>query len=747
VAARCAAKLVGLGTTLPARADAGAGDAVRALARGDGGGPAGDLNPRPRAGGGGMPPPVVRRGAIMETRLRPLRPSGRAVMTTYPHLLAPLDLGFTTLANRVLMGSMHTGLEEAPDGYERMAAFYAERAKGGVGLIVTGGIAPNLAGRAKPKAAQLSFPWQVARHRLITDAVHAAGGKIAMQILHTGRYAYHPLSVAPSRLRSPITPFTPRALTCWGVRKTIADYARCAELARRAGYDGVEIMGSEGYLINQFIAPQTNLRTDEWGGPFDNRIRFAVEVVRRTREKVGRDFIIVFRLSMLDLVEGGSTWDEIVQLAKAIEAAGATIINTGIGWHEARVPTIATMVPRAAFTWVTRRMKGEVRIPLVTTNRINDPAVADEVLARGDADMVSMARPFLADAHFVAKAAAGRADEINTCIACNQACLDHVFEQKIASCLVNPFACHETVLKVAPAAPARKVAIVGAGPAGLACATTAALRGHQVTLFDAAADVGGQFNLARRIPGKEEFAETLRYFRRQIEITGVRLTLGRRVDAADLAGFDAVVLATGIVPRSPAIPGIEHPMVASYIDVVEGRRVAGSRVAIIGAGGIGFDVAELLTHAGGDDTAAFRDEWGIDVKCAARGGLKPAQDVASPRQVWLLQRKESKVGAGLAKTTGWIRRTLLKKRGVVMLSGVEYERIDDAGLHVKVGGKAQLLPVDTIVVCAGQESRRELVPGLEATGVKPVLIGGADVAGELDAKRAIAQGTEVALAL
>jgi 2,4-dienoyl-CoA reductase (NADPH2) len=683
----------------------------------------------------------------MEARFRPVRPSGRAVMTTYPHLLAPLDLGFTTLANRVLMGSMHTGLEEAPDGYERMAAFYAERAKGGVGLIVTGGIAPNLAGRAKPKAAQLSFPWQVARHRLITEAVHAEGGKIAMQILHTGRYAYHPLSVAPSRLRSPITPFKPRALTGWGVRKTIADYARCAELAQRAGYDGVEIMGSEGYLINQFIAPQTNLRTDEWGGSFENRIRFAVEIVRRTREKVGREFIIIFRLSMLDLVEGGSTWDEIVALAKAIEGAGATIINTGIGWHEARVPTIATMVPRAAFTWVTRRMKGEVRIPLVTTNRINDPAVADEVLARGDADMVSMARPFLADAHFVAKAAAGRADEINTCIACNQACLDHVFEQKIASCLVNPFACHETVLKVAPAAPARKVAIVGAGPAGLACATTAAERGHDVTLFDSAAEVGGQFNLARRIPGKEEFGETLRYFRRRIEITGVRLALGRRVAAADLAGFDSVVLATGIVPRTPAIPGIEHPKVASYIDIVEGRRVAGSRVAIVGAGGIGFDVAELLTHAGGDDTAAFRDEWGIDAQCAARGGLKPAQEVASPREVWLLQRKETKVGAGLAKTTGWIRRTLLKKRGVAMLSGVEYERIDDAGLHVRVGGKAQLLPVDTIVVCAGQEPRRELVAGLEAAGVKPVLIGGADVAGELDAKRAIAQGTEVALAL
>ena len=669
-------------------------------------------------------------------------------MTSYPHLLAPLDLGFTKLANRVLMGSMHTGLEEAPDGYARMAAFYAERARGGVGLIVTGGIAPNLAGRVEPRASQLSFPWQVGRHRAITDAVHAAGGKIAMQILHAGRYAFHPLSVAPSRLRSPITRFTPRALTGWGVRKTIADYARCAVLAQRAGYDGVEIMGSEGYLINQFIAPQTNHRTDDWGGPFENRIRFAVEIVRRTREKVGREFIIVFRLSMLDLVDGGSSWDEIVALAKAIEAAGATLINTGIGWHEARIPTIATMVPRAAFTWVTRRMKGEVGIPLITTNRINDPAVAEDVLARGDADMVSMARPFLADSHFVAKAAAGRADAINTCIACNQACLDHVFERKLASCLVNPFACRETELAPSRAATPRKVAVVGAGPAGLACATTAAECGHDVTLFDAAADIGGQFNLARRIPGKEEFAETLRYFRTRIRETGVKLMLDRRVGADDLAGFDRVLLATGIVPRMPSIPGIDHPKVASYVDIVEGRRQAGARVAVVGAGGIGFDVAELLTHRDhADADAAFRDEWGIDGSLARRGGLKPPADSPGGRTVYLLQRKDTKVGSALAKTTGWIRRTLLKKRGVAMLSGVEYVAIDDAGLHLRVGGEPRTLEVDTVVICAGQEPRRELVPELERRGIAPVLIGGADVATELDAKRAIEQGTRVALAL
>jgi len=668
--------------------------------------------------------------------------------TPYPRLLAPLDLGFVTLKNRVLMGSMHTGLEEAPDGYARMAAFYAERARGGVGLIVTGGISPNLSGRLEPRASQLSFPWQLAKHRVVTDAVHAAGGKIALQILHAGRYAYHPLSVAPSAIRSPITPFKPRALTRWGIRKTIADYARCARLAQRAGYDGVEIMGSEGYLINEFTAPRTNHRDDEWGGALENRIRFPVEIVRRSREFVGAGFIIIYRLSMLDLVEGGSTWDEVVALAQAVEAAGATIINTGVGWHEARVPTIATMVPRAAFAWVTKRLKGSVRLPLIATNRINDPAVAEELLARGDGDMVSMARPFLADAEFVVKAAEGRADEINTCIACNQACLDQIFSRQIASCLVNPRACHETRIVFKPAARKKRIAVVGAGPAGLACATTAAETGHHVTLFDAAAEIGGQFNLARRIPGKEEFAETLRYYGRIIERRGVVLELDRRVGAGDLVDFDHVVLATGIVPRMPAIAGIDHAKVAGYSEIVMGRREAGKRVAIIGAGGIGFDVGEFLTHDGGhDEIEAYCAEWGIDTQYRERGGIQPADGRPPPREVWLLQRKAGKVGEGLAKTTGWIRRTLLKKRGVRMIPGVLYEKIDDAGLHISVDGMPQLLDVDTIVVCAGQEPRRELLDAVRKSGVPVTLIGGADVATELDARRAIAQGTEVALRL
>ena len=680
-------------------------------------------------------------------------------MPSYPHLLAPLHLGFTTLANRVVMGSMHTGLEEAPDGFNKLAAFYAARAKGGAGLIVTGGIAPNFSGRLEPRAAQLSFRWQIGKHRIVTGAVHAAGGKIALQILHAGRYAHHPLCVAPSSIKSPITPFRPRALTRWGIERTIGAYARCAKQAQLAGYDGVEIMGSEGYLINQFVAPQANHRGDDWGGSFLNRIRFPLAILRRTRQTVGPHFIIIYRLSMLDLVEGGSTWDEVVALAQAVEAAGATLINTGIGWHEARIPTIATMVPRAAFAWVTRRLKGKVAIPLITTNRINDPATAETLLARGDADMVSMARPFLADPDFVKKAQEDRADEINTCIGCNQACLDRIFERQTATCLVNPFACRETDWLHAPVAQRRRVAVVGAGPAGMACAMTAAERGHAVTLFDAAAEIGGQFNLACRIPGKEEFAETLRFFRTRLALLGVELRLNRHAAVEDLRGFDEVILATGVVPRRPSIPGIGHSKVAGYVEIVEGRTTAGRRVAIIGAGGIGFDVAELLTAGDAADghlsdggaqdraIAAFRDEWGIDSEYAARGGLKAVHDESPPRELWLLQRKHAKVGEGLAKTTGWIRRTLLRRRGVRMLAGVEYLKIDDAGLHVNVDGRPQLLDVDTVVICAGQEPRRELVAGLAAAGIQPKLIGGADVALELDAKRAIEQGTRVALAL
>jgi 2,4-dienoyl-CoA reductase (NADPH2) len=669
----------------------------------------------------------------------------------YPHLLAPLDLGFTKLKNRVLMGSMHTGLEEAPKGFSRLAAFYAERARGGVGLIVTGGIAPNQDGVVMPGAAALENETQAEKHRQITDAVHQAGGKIAMQILHTGRYAYHRGAVAPSAVQAPISPICPRELSEEDIERTLDDYARCAGLAQLAGYDGVEVMGSEGYLINQFIAQQTNFREDGWGGSFENRIRFALETVRRVRATTGPNFIIIFRLSMLDLVEGGSTWDEIVTLARAVEEAGATIINTGIGWHEARIPTIATMVPRAAFVWVTKRLMGQVGIPLVTTNRINAPEVAEEVIASGCADMVSMARPFLADAAFVNKAAAGRANEINTCIACNQACLDEIFEGRLTYCLVNPRACRETELVIEQSAAPKRIAVVGAGPAGMACALTAAERGHWVTLFDAAPEIGGQFNLARHIPNKEEFSETLRYFDHRLRNVGVTLELGKHCTAAELAeaGFEHVVLATGIVPRRPDLPGIEHEKVISYTDLIEGYRIAGRRVAIIGAGGIGFDVAEFLTHVDEDrdEIERFQSEWGIDPEFSKRGGLKAPNHEATSRQVWLLQRKAAKVGDGLAKTTGWIRRTLLKKRGVRMLSGVTYERIDDAGLHIIVEGQPQCLPVDHVIVCAGQEPRRELEEGLRAASVPLSLIGGADVANELDAKRAIDQGTRLAATL
>ena len=672
--------------------------------------------------------------------------------TPYPHLLSPLDLGFTTLRNRVLMGSMHTGLEDRAADYDKLAAYFRERARGGVGLIVTGGIAPSIQGWLGPFASKLSWPWEVARHRKVTAAVHEEGGKIAMQILHAGRYGYHPLSVAPSRVKSPITPFTPRELTARGIERTIADYAQCASYAREAGYDGVEVMGSEGYLINQFLVARTNKRTDEWGGAFENRMRFPVEIVRAIRAKVGPDFIIVYRLSMLDLVEDGQTWDEIVTLAKAIEAAGATIINTGIGWHEARIPTIVTSVPRAAFAFVTKKMKAEVKIPLVTTNRINMPDVAEQIIASGAADMVSMARPLLADAEWVNKAAAGRAQAINTCIACNQACLDHVFERKTASCLVNPRACHETELNWARAATPKRIAVVGAGPAGLACATVLAERGHQVTLFDAAAEIGGQFNLAKKIPGKEEFEETLRYFRHRIAETGVDLRLGTRVSAADLAPdrFDEVVLATGVTPRDPRIEGQDHPKVLSYLDVLGRGKPVGRKVAIIGAGGIGFDMAEFLVHEGHSptvDAPAWLREWGIDPALEARGGLVPPQPAPPAREVFLLQRSEGKLGERLNKTSGWVHRSTLKMKRVQMIGGVTYRKVDDRGLHVTIGTQEKLLDVDTVVICAGQEPNRELRDAVAANGLPVHLIGGADVAAELDAKRAIDQGTRLAARL
>ncbi|MET4672344.1 NADPH-dependent 2,4-dienoyl-CoA reductase [Streptomyces microflavus] len=671
-------------------------------------------------------------------------------MSLYPTLLSPLDLGFTTLPNRVLMGSMHIGLEEAERGFERMAAFYAERARGGVGLIVTGGIAPSERACSFPGGAKMTTEAEAERHREITSAVHAAGGRIAMQILHFGRYAHHPDLVAPSALKAPISGFTPNALTDEQVEETVEEFVRAAELARLAGYDGVEIMGSEGYLINEFIVSATNHRTDRWGGSYENRIRFPVEIVRRVRERVGSDFILIYRLSMLDLVPGGSTLEEVVTLAKEIEAAGATIINTGIGWHEARIPTIATSVPRAAFTWVTEKVRGAVSVPLVTSNRINTPEVAEEVLASGRADMVSMARPFLADPEFVAKAAAGRADAINTCIGCNQACLDHIFSLQITSCLVNPRACHETELVLSPTRTRKRVAVVGAGPAGLACSVTAAERGHAVTLFDTADEIGGQLNVARRVPGKEEFNETLRYFRTRLAELDVELRLSTRADAGTLEGFDEIVLATGVEPRTPAIPGTDHPNVVSYLDVLRDGAPVGDRVAIVGAGGIGFDVAEFLTD-GGDaaslDAETFFRQWGVDTSYAERGGLRAPERPRTPRTVHLVQRKTTKVGAGLGKTTGWIHRTELRHRGVEMIAGASYDLIDDEGLHLTVDGERRVLPVDTVVLCAGQEPRRELYEELRAAGGPVHLIGGADVAAELDAKRAIRQGTELAAAL
>jgi 2,4-dienoyl-CoA reductase (NADPH2) len=674
--------------------------------------------------------------------------------TTYPHLLAPLDLGFTTLRNRVIMGSMHTGLEDRFYNYGKLAEFYRERARGGVGLIVTGGISPNRQGWLLPFGGTLNFAGDVLNHRRVTSAVHAEGGKILMQILHAGRYGYQPLVVSASSVKSPISPFKPRALTERGIAKTIAAYARCARLARLAGYDGVEVMGSEGYLLNQFLCARTNERTDAWGGSIENRMRLPVDIVKRIRAKVGPDFIIMYRHSLLDLVDGGNSWDEVVTVARALEQAGVSILNTGFGWHEARVPTIVTSVPRGAFASVAGRLRREVTIPVVASNRINMPAEAEDILARGDADLVSMARPFLADPDFVAKAASGRADDINTCIGCNQACLDHTFANKRASCLVNPRACHETELVYARTKAPRKVAVVGAGPAGLSAATVAAECGHDVTLFDASDSIGGQFKIAMQIPGKEEFSETIRYFRRKLELTGVKVMLGQRVTREQLlaGGYDDVIVATGIKVRMPPIEGVNHPKVLSYVDVVQNKAPVGRRVAIIGAGGIGFDVGEYLLHDPSHPlpvpVSEWTREWGVDLQATTKGGLVPPAAPHPVRQVYLMQRKTSKLGAGLGKTSGWVHRATLQRNGVVMMAGVQYDRIDDHGLHITVGGEQKLIEVDNVVICAGQDSLTELMPAEgESGGPRFHKIGGAALAAELDAKRAIKEGAELAVRL
>lgn len=675
-------------------------------------------------------------------------------MTKYTHIFEPLDLGFTTLKNRIVMGSMHTGLEEEKDGVDKIATYYAERAKGGVGLIISGGIAPNVQGWTGPFSARMSTKKHARHHKIITDAVHKEDGKICMQILHSGRYGYHPFAVAPSSIKSPISPFKPFKLKQSGIKRTIRDFVNSAKLAKLAGYDGVEIMGSEGYLINEFIAERTNKRTDNYGGSYENRMRLPIALVQKTREVVGTDFIIIYRLSMLDLVEKGSSWQEIVALGKEIEKAGATIINTGIGWHESRIPTIATSVPRAAFTWVTKKMKEELSIPLVTSNRINMPETAEKVLAEGHADMISMARPFLADPEWVNKAAVNKSDEINTCIACNQACLDHVFARKVASCLVNPRACHETELNYLPTATKKKIAVVGAGPAGLAASTVAAQRGHDVTLFDADKETGGQFNMAKQIPGKEEFYETIRYFNKQLELHKVTVKLNTRVTAEDLKNghFDEVIIATGIVPRKPKIEGIEHAKVLNYIDVLKLKKPVGKRVAVIGAGGIGFDVSEYIAHEGESTSLqidAWLKEWGIDKTLEARSGIEgvKAEVHPSPREIFMFKRSKGKFGGKLGKTTGWIHRSTLKKKKVQFINNVQYTKIDDEGLHYVQDEEQKVLVVDTVIICAGQVPFATLVAPLEAKGIKVHVVGGADVAAELDAKRAINQASRLAASI